>query len=248
MDDMLKKWTQSQKELFTNSLEHFKKNALDANKRADKNITDFERDMSDNRLLRDYIDLGDKLVDENYLKNSQNVKKDQNLNILIKGYKDYHNQAIKTTLTGMAKQLQDARLSEDVVNKRKILDKIFDEIKTRLTNLATKEKQTVSDLCDVVNKKEHGLELERTNIEVYRPEMKRIIAFIAPTCKELEELDNIVPEILKTLANKGKEYCDTNSNLITHGCSTQSMPYQYHNAPPYNTLNLTQNQINKTER
>ena len=58
MDEMLKQWTQSQKELFTTSLDHFRKNALHSNKQADKNLKDFERDMEDNKLLKDYVDLG----------------------------------------------------------------------------------------------------------------------------------------------------------------------------------------------
>lgn len=51
------------------------------------------------------------------LEKSQN---DENACILLDGYKKYHNAQIKTTLDKMAHQLKDARLTEDVINKRKI--------------------------------------------------------------------------------------------------------------------------------
>lgn len=127
---------------------------------------------------------------------------------------------------------------------------MFDEIKTRLEDLAHEKGETVEDLSEIVNKKENGLKIDCTHIGVYRPEAKRIIAFIGPTCKELEELDNVVPDILKTLVNKSKEYCEADSNLITQGVGYQSAPYNYYNTANQinNAFNMNKMQMNKNER
>jgi hypothetical protein len=92
------------------------------------------------------------------------------------------------------------------------------------------------------------LEIDPIRVEVYRPEMKRVLAFINPTTKELEELDQIVPEILRTVAGKSKEYCMQTQPLITDSVikSNQMNNSFMHGGP--GEMNITQLQLNKNER
>ena len=70
---------------------------------------------------------------------------DKNINILIDAYKKYHQKSMVSSLENVAQSLKSSKLTDDVLHKRQVLDKITHVIENRLKNLKDKTGRTATE-------------------------------------------------------------------------------------------------------
>ena len=121
MNDKLKQYNDKQKELCEKSEDVLSKDIMYKEKsKGDDNMYRWTKDLKDDMLFKTNFRADDKVIEKDVLK-FENVEKDENISILVEAYQKYHNKSLLKAMSAFANRLNSTKLSEDIVNRRKVI-------------------------------------------------------------------------------------------------------------------------------
>ena len=165
-------------------------------------VSNLDRDIEAHRLVRDSIDLSDRLFRKPEVESA--LREDPASKILIEANIKYHEKKIAEVLSTLAQEMKSAKLTPTVLEKRRVAlsDQMLDRAVDKVYQDHILKTVPASELADAKDSSYSKLK----GISADRPQLKAALLVIDLIKDELAVIDKAVPEIYDTLMRKASEY------------------------------------------
>lgn len=203
-----------------NIADDLKSKVMDVSQQMTQAMTDFQRDVASDTLIRTDIDLQGKLClreDEVRL-----ARDDPQSSILIEANNKYYGQKLVTMLKGTAADLKNGKLPNHFVNKRQVVIIITEMLNQVLQNLINEylriNEKPLGDLVDP--KSASDTVLNEMVADDHR--CKAAIMLIDMIKQEIEVMDRTIPELYSAIIKQANEFMMQARPTLTENCKGAS--------------------------